>query len=1219
MVINMKKVRKTLSVTLLICMLLSMLMVPGYAFAAEDNNNILARNAEWQYRDNGVDLGTVWCDVYYDDSAWKKGEAPLGFGDEFSETDPTLPLATEVGYGTDPDNKNMTTYFRTTVDVGNLGDYSALEVYIHVDDGAVVYFNGAEAFRRGINEGVEVNYNTSAKFKPKEETFQIPVSALNEGLNTIAAEVHQDDGQSSDLWFEMSIQGVTGESPDEQPVIPDPGAPVGEVSKVTVTFNGDTTTSKGFTWYTTFASANSDLQIVENTGSAPDFSNAIGFTGEYAISTNSPAELLHKAEADGLKKDTSYYFRVGDAALNLWSDAGAFQTAPKDGAFTFIDLADTQAKNEGEAVLSSQTIAKSLDTVSNAEFMVHNGDIVDTGSNELQWDWVLGHAQESLLNTTIVPASGNHDEQDYSFIEHFNVKPADDSDIISGAYYSYNYCNAHFIVLNTNEDSAEYADFTPAQIQWLRDDVQEARDAGAEWIIADLHKGPYTTSNHATDNDIMGPNGVRTLVAPIMSDLGIDLVLQGHDHIYARSKPIKSDGTAASTDKITETLNGQKIEYTVNPDGTIYLIPSTAGPKVYYRNKKIDPGYFDLFEVADEHHAAVYGPDPSDPSRPVRGQIQNFEGITIDGDRLTVVSYEIDQSKYNAEPYIIDQFGIIKDESVPKNVILLIGDGMGFEHVEAARDAAGGHLNMDDVNDAAGRMTTNSANADITDSSSAATAMASGYKINNNVLGLLPDGTSVPTILELAEDKGLATGLVTTVQIAHATPAGYASHVPHRNQFNKITAQYFDNFAAKGNPIEVLMGGGQENFDDRAAYYDRTGKKNDDVNDTRDLLGEFTAQGYQYAGNAGDLSSVSAATCDKLLGLFHPNNGLTQEVDRPADCTEPHLVDMTGKSLEVLANDSDGFFIMVEGGQIDWASHANDFDNNIGETLAFDEAVEAALDFQAAHPDTLIIITADHECGGLTYNGPDDYSWSSMDHTAALVPVMAEGPGAELFNGTFDNTDLARKIAQLLSLDKPLTLQYSGAVVGVPTGFTATSMGLAVADAKITVKKGVNNTLATLTTDGSGKAGYTFKDAGNYSVYVSKDGYSDSSLISLNIGVAAAGATISNLSVLDGNQNPVIGALTHGKQYYLKWTARKNSDGSLSGMAIVEALYGFQPVFLNAANLQVAGGQDTEYSVLFQPASSGNYTVKGLYWNGWSNNAAWQSLAAPVESSITVN
>jgi alkaline phosphatase len=552
----------------------------------------------------------------------------------------------------------------------------------------------------------------------------------------------------------------------------------------------------------------------------------------------------------------------------------------------------------------------------------------------------------------------------------------------------------------------------------------------------------------------------------------------------------------------------------------------------------------------------------------------------------------------------------------PKNIILLIGDGMGFEHMKAARDSVGGHVYMDDVNDATGEVTTHSANASITDSSSAATAIASGYKINNNVLGLLPDGTSVPTVLELAEDKGLATGLVTTTQIAHATPAGFASHVTHRNQFNKITAQYFDNFAAKGNPIEVLMGGGQENFDDRAAYYNRTGKSSGDDNDTRDLLGEFVAQGYQYAGNASDLSSASG---NKLLGLFHPNNGLAQEVDRPAGCTEPHLVDMTAKAMEVLAKDSDGFFLMVEGGQIDWASHANDFDNNIGETVAFDDAVKAALDFQTTHPDTLIIVTADHETGGLTYNGPGNYSWSSGDHTAAMVPIMAEGPGAELFSGAFDNTDIARKIAQLINLDKPLVLQHADAAAGQPTGFTVTSMGLPVADAKVTVKKGVNNTLATLTTDGSGQVSYTFKDAGDYSVFVTKEGYSDSGLITLSIGTATTGATISDLSVLDGNQQPVSGALTHGTQYYLKWKARKNSDGSLPGLAIVEALYGSQPVFLNAASLQVAGGQDTEYSVLFQPSASGAYTIKGLYWSGWSNSASWQSLADPVEASINVN
>lgn len=147
-----------------------------------------------------------------------------------------------------------------------------------------------------------------------------------------------------------------------------------------------------------------------------------------------------------------------------------------------------------------------------------------------------------------------------------------------------------------------------------------------------------------------------------MAELDIDFVLQGHDHIYARTKPITSNGTASETEKITETKKGQTVEYTVNPDGAIYLIPATAGPKVYYKNQDpvLGEAFYNLFEVADENHSAIYGPDPSNNTRPVRGQIQNFVGISMDKEKLTAVTYEIDQNKNNAEPYIIDQFGIIK-------------------------------------------------------------------------------------------------------------------------------------------------------------------------------------------------------------------------------------------------------------------------------------------------------------------------------------------------------------------------------------------------------------------------------------------------------------------------------------------------------------------------------------------------------------------------------
>lgn len=461
------------------------------------------------------------------------------------------------------------------------------------------------------------------------------------------------------------------------PVV-DLNAPIGSITKLTVTFFGNSTSSKGFTWYTSRRSMGSDLQIVEKGFGAPDFSNAKNFSGSVSVPTNKtdatpPAnttstklEFLHKVEAPGLKPNTTYYYRVGDAKLGLWS-TGTFQTSPSNGSFSFIDLADPQAKEIGEAELSANTFKKAMTTVPNSKFIVLNGDIVDNGSVEYQWDWLFSNIGDGLHNTTIAPIAGNHESNTNSFVDHFDLSPASGSDTTTGVYYSYDYSNTHFIMLNTNENSSEYKDFSKAQLDWMKSDIQKARSNGSKWIIAVMHKGPYTTSNHATDDDIAGSSGVRNKIAPVMEQLGIDLVLQGHDHIYARSKPIKSDGSAADETIITEKFNGQSINYQINPKGTVYLIPATAGPKTYYKNTNINQNYYNLFDISDQNHAAIYGPDQGDPTRPVRSQIQNFESININGNKLSVVSYEIDQSKNSAEPYIIDSFGIAKvpDELTP--------------------------------------------------------------------------------------------------------------------------------------------------------------------------------------------------------------------------------------------------------------------------------------------------------------------------------------------------------------------------------------------------------------------------------------------------------------------------------------------------------------------------------------------------------------------------
>ncbi|KAG2870246.1 hypothetical protein PC115_g25177 [Phytophthora cactorum] len=244
---------------------------------------------------------------------------------------------------------------------------------------------------------------------------------LHDGSNDIAVEVHQQSDGSSDLYFDMELKALAN-------------APTLDISKVTVTFYGDATSAKGFTWYTPLASAQSTVQVVPNQGGLADFSQAQSFNGRESVASNSTGEMVHKAEATGLMPDTAYYFRVGDQSLDIWSEVGTFKTAPVDGEFTFIDLTDTQAKEEDEAILSGSTLAKALATVPNAEFVVHNGDVVENGTSEQEWNWLLGHSQDSLMNTTIAPSAGNHEHKIYAFYEHFNVKQPEGAETKTGAY-----------------------------------------------------------------------------------------------------------------------------------------------------------------------------------------------------------------------------------------------------------------------------------------------------------------------------------------------------------------------------------------------------------------------------------------------------------------------------------------------------------------------------------------------------------------------------------------------------------------------------------------------------------------------------------------------------------------------------------------------------------------------------------------------------------------
>jgi alkaline phosphatase len=292
-----------------------------------------------------------------------------------------------------------------------------------------------------------------------------------------------------------------------------------------------------------------------------------------------------------------------------------------------------------------------------------------------------------------------------------------------------------------------------------------------------------------------------------------------------------------------------------------------------------------------------------------------------------------------------------------KNIILMIGDGMGPSHFGAgwlySNRVLGKELRMVEVMKS-GRtayVVNDTADAIVTESAAAAGQIATGVKMTARALSMAADGkTPVRTILEIAKERGVATGLVTTSGITDATPAAFAAHVPHRSDEASVAAQELQA------GVDVLLGGRKQFFLPEAAG----GKRKDG----RDLTEEARRAGYAVVGTAGELKQ---ATGSKILGLFNMGN-MAYEIDR-AKTSEPSLAEMTAKTLEVLSKNPKGFFAMIEAGRIDHAAHRNDAAGTIREVLAFDDAVGVALEFQQKNPDTLIIVTADHETGGMALIG----------------------------------------------------------------------------------------------------------------------------------------------------------------------------------------------------------------------------------------------------------
>jgi len=326
----------------------------------------------------------------------------------------------------------------------------------------------------------------------------------------------------------------------------------------------------------------------------------------------------------------------------------------------------------------------------------------------------------------------------------------------------------------------------------------------------------------------------------------------------------------------------------------------------------------------------------------------------------------------------------------PKNIILMIGDGMGVAQIQASMLAKGDQLHMQQFSEI-GFMTTHSYNNGVTDSGAGGTAIATGRKTRNGMIGMSHDSVPAPSMLEILAAKGLATGIVVSCAVTHATPASFIAKNINRNNYEEIAVDYLKV------PVDVVIGGGIKHFAARKDY--------------RNLENELIQNGYQVYRS---LVEINADKYYILTDSVHPPSMIKNRGN--------FLPKATQLAISTLSKNESGFFMMVEGSQIDWAGHDNDSAYLVQETIDFDEAVGEALKFAIQDNNTLVIVTADHETGGLTLSGSyksavlqPKLKFTSDDHTAVMVPVMAFGPGAESFKGFYDNVDLFQKIMALVA------------------------------------------------------------------------------------------------------------------------------------------------------------------------------------------------------------
>lgn len=425
-------------------------------------------------------------------------------------------------------------------------------------------------------------------------------------------------------------------------------------SHIAVSLGADPSSEISFTWLTKYSVEGTDIEILpysENpkfTG-IPTSGKKVNAKCESVDKTYFGADLgligllgftrdynKHTITLSGLQSGTKYSYRIGDAEKGWWSEAGTITTAEGgDEAFTFFYVTDPQAQRKDHYERFAQVVETAQTLYPDARFIVSAGDQVDEESNVKHWNYLL-NSTDALLDLPFMPTTGNHEKAGAAITENFVLPNIPEQDLESGVYYSYDYNGVHFTVLNTNDDEGDK--LSDAQIDWMIDDITSS---DAKWKIVVLHKALYSNGSHYDDGDV---EGFRKQLGALLPYLGVDMVLQGHDHVYLRTDVLNANAVVPAKTG-TKTYNGVEYVTKYNPKGTIYSICGTAGVKIY-------------------HTKDAAATDEKFPRAEAIADVENsmFSAITVDGDTLYYNAYEVEGGKANA----VDTFAIEKtDDKAP--------------------------------------------------------------------------------------------------------------------------------------------------------------------------------------------------------------------------------------------------------------------------------------------------------------------------------------------------------------------------------------------------------------------------------------------------------------------------------------------------------------------------------------------------------------------------